>query len=115
MTDSHGRVPLQQQTGDRPADDLATPDNAGVRARYFDLAALQQLDDSRGRARNKSRPPHCQQSDIGRMKCIDVFRRIDRFDDQPVIDLFRQRQLYENTVQLTVVIQFRDQAEELLT
>ena len=105
MTDSHGGVSLQQQTCDRPPDDLAAADNAGVRACYFDLVSLQKFDDSCRCARNKSWAAHCQQSHICRMECIDVFRRIDGFDYLPIVDLVRKRKLYENPVNFLVVIQ----------
>src|ERR1043165_6033098 len=46
------------------------------------------------------------------MKTVDVFRRIDRFDDGCVVDLARQRKLRENPVDIVALIQYSDRVEQ---
>jgi hypothetical protein len=39
------------------------------------------------------------------MKRVNIFCRIDRFDDFPLGNLFRQRQLHQDAVNLVVLVQ----------
>ena len=91
MTDRNRGVSLQQQTGHRPPDDLAAADHAGVRAGNFDLVAIQQLYDSRGRARNEPGTTHRQKTYVRGMKPINVLSRIHGFQNRSFVNLFWQR------------------------
>src|SRR5712671_6285168 len=104
MADSHRGVSLQQKAGHRPADDLAAADHAPVRAGNSDLVAIQQLDDSRWSAWNESGTTHCQQTYVRGMEAIHVLRRIDCFKNRGLVDLFWQRQLNQDAVNVVMLI-----------
>src|SRR5258705_11183148 len=105
MTDGDGSVSLQQQAGNRSPYDLTAADDARVGAGNLDSIPIEQLNDSGRRTRHEARPAHRQQTDIRRMKRVDVLRRIDRLNDRGVVDLFWQRQLHEDSVDVLVPVQ----------
>ena len=47
------------------------------------------------RAGQESGPPLDDQSNILRMKCIDIFQRVNRVQNLGLANLFRQRQLHD--------------------
>src|SRR5215813_5746616 len=104
MTDRHSRVTLQQEACEGPADDLAAPNDTRIRTCDLDTVSIQQFDNSGWSARNESGSSHSQQTDVSGMKRVHIFGRINCLDHQTVINLFRQRQLDENAVELIVVV-----------
>ena len=113
MANRHGCVFLKQQTRDRPSHDLAAAYNARVGAGDFDLISFEQLDNSRGRARHKSRPAHRQQPDIRGMKSVDIFFRRHCLDDHSLINMPWQWQLHQNSIRLLVLIQIANYFAQL--
>src|SRR6266571_2129566 len=105
MANCNRGMTLKEQTCNWPSDDLTAPDYARISAGNLNLISIQQLNNSRGRARHESRPTHRQQTDIRRMKSINVFGRIDGFDGDRIVNLFWQRQLHENPVNVIVRVQ----------
>src|SRR5882762_10091448 len=113
MADSHCGMPLQQQAGYRPADDLTAADYARVRAGNFDLVAIQQLNDSRWSAWNESGTTHCQQTYVRRVEGIHVLRWIDCFKNRGLVNLFWQRQLNQDAVDVFMLIQPGDDSKQV--
>src|ERR1051326_3690759 len=114
MTDCHSRMSLQEQTRDRSPNDLTPTNYASISARNFNFVSIQQLNDSCGRTGNESRPAHREVTYARRMKGINILGRIDRFDDPRVINLFWQRQLNQNPVNLVVAIQALYNSKQLI-
>lgn len=60
----------------------------------------------RGQARDHA-------SGVDRMETVHVFARVDRFDHFLFRDVFRQGQLYDESVHVGIVVQFGDFSEQV--
>src|SRR5204862_6945167 len=94
-----------QKTGDWPPNNLTAANDASVCAGELYSISIEQLNDSRRRARNEARPPHGEQTYIRRMECVHIFRWIDCLDDESIVYLFGQRQLNQDSVSRIVSVQ----------
>ena len=65
------------------------------------------------RARYQRVEPGRDPADVERMKTVDVLARLERFDHPRRIDLRRQRQLDEDSVDPLVGIELADEIEQL--
>ena len=62
------------------------------------LCAREQLDDARGRARQRSGRAHDEPSEVRRVQPVDVLGRVDAQEDLLLVDAVGQRQLHEDRV-----------------
>src|SRR6476660_4291301 len=77
VADRDGRVAMQEKECHRLPNDVAAPDDDGMRTGNLDSRSFQQLDDSRRRAGCQRRAALHQPPDVDRMKAVDVLRGID--------------------------------------
>src|ERR1700685_3542340 len=85
------------------------------RVRGLYIVALEQLDDSRGRARLRPVASRYQQAHIIRMETVDVFLRSYRKQDSLRIDVRRERKLDQNSIDLGSFIQLRNKCQKLVS
>ena len=88
----------------RLSNDIASPDHTDMLTRRFDSTSFEHLHDSVGRARQELRPALRNQSDVVRMKGVNVFNRVDRIQNASSIDLIGQRKLNENSADRFVFV-----------
>jgi hypothetical protein len=74
-------VLLQQQQRHRLADDVAAADHDRLGAGELDARALEQVDDSIGRAGLEALRADDQPADVDRVEAVDVLVGVDRGDD----------------------------------
>src|SRR6185312_593426 len=108
MADGDGRVLLKQQQRHRLAHNIAAAYNYRVSARYRNLIALQKLNHSGGRAGPQPWAAGGKQTGIVRMKSVDILFRRHRQQRLLRVDMRRQRQLDEDTVDVSARVQPRD-------
>src|ERR1700687_3320634 len=109
MTHRQRRVTLQEHEGHGLTDERAAPSDHGARAFQFDAGAVDEPHDAQGRARPHTLAALDQTRLAEGVQAVNVLRRIDRFNDDVGVDVPRQRQLYENAVDVTALIQRLDQ------
>ena len=114
VADRHGRVLVEQQHRDGLAHDVAAAHDHCVLAGDGNAAALENLDDSGGRAGRERRPAGQQTACIHGMKAVDVLGGIDGVEQGLGIDLRGQRQLDQNAVDLVAPVELGDELEHLL-
>src|ERR1051326_7472249 len=100
MTDRYRRISLQQQLRHRTSHDLTATDHTRVRPAYFNAVVVEEFDDAGWSARHEDWSAKRQSTDVDRMKPVDVFPWIDRFDDRGFVNLRRQRKLRQNPVNI---------------
>ena len=112
----HRTVPafLRQQVGDRTADDVAAADHDAMPSGGFDPVIFQQFENPVRRGRQIGRQSGDHPPGIDRMKTVDILFRIDRFDHPLFRDMFRQRQLNDETVHLRIGVQPGDLGKQSL-
>ena len=72
---------MEQQQRDGLADDIASSNDHGAGARNLNVAAPEQLDDARRRARHQLRAILDEPPDVHRCDAIDILCWIDRIED----------------------------------
>src|ERR1700722_3967830 len=107
-----GRAGIQQQHCGRLAHDVAAPNHHRFLPCNWNLAALQDLHDTRRGARNQPWPLRGQESYVHRMKAIDIFGGVDHHQYFLRVDLRRQGGLYQEAVDLVAAIQASDQLQQ---
>src|SRR5262245_7893310 len=101
VTDRDGRVDMQEKERHRLTDDVAAPDDDGVRTGDVDARPFQQLDDPRRRTRRQGRPALHEPPYVDRMKTVDVLRGIDRVEHTTLgvgAHRRRERRLHEDAI-----------------
>src|SRR5258706_5528222 len=78
MTDGDGGVGIEQQHGGGLADDVTTADDDGFLTGDANAAAVQDLDNSGGRARDQAGALRREKPDGCSMATVDIFSAIDR-------------------------------------
>ncbi len=73
---------------------------------------LEQLDDAIGRAGSHHWNALREASDVVGMEAVDILHRIDPLDDRGLLDLWRQRQLHQDAVDLRVAVEVIDEGEQ---
>ena len=112
MANSHGGVVIDQQHRHRLTDNIAASDNHSFLPSNRNIAALENLNDSRRSTRNQPRSLGGKQSNIDRMKPIHILTRIHRHQYSFRINLRRQRKLHQNPINLVPLIQIRHQLQQ---
>ena len=116
MTDSNGRIALQEEQRHRLADDLGSADDDRVLAGDRLACAIEQFDDARRGAGLEDRPPLHEQADVVRMKPVDVLGGIDGVEHLlgPVFsDGGRKRRLNQDAVALRIGVERSHGCQEL--
>src|SRR5688500_1775846 len=54
-----------------------------------------------------------QPADVGGMKTVDIFHRVDCIDHFPGVDLLRKRKLYEDPIDFRIAFQAADFREQI--
>ena len=113
VADGDGRVLVQQQHGDGLADDVAAADDDGVLAGDGNVAALENLDDSGGRAGRERGTAGLQAAGVDGMKAVDIFLGRDGIEQRLGVDLRGQRQLDEDAVDVVAGVELGDEGEHV--
>ncbi len=98
VTNSDGRIFLEQKHRYRFADNVAAAQDDGVLSGDRQFAALQNLDHAGRGARDERRLSRLQLAHVDGMKAVHIFGRADRFEQQFGVHLRRQRQLDKDAV-----------------
>jgi hypothetical protein len=115
MANGDGGVGMHQQKGHGLADDVAAAEHDGVGAFDGNLVAAKNLHTTGGSASDESGTISDEPSEIHGMEAVDVFHRIDRFEDAFGIDLRRKRKLDENAVDIVVVVEIGDELKNVVS
>src|SRR4029077_8448781 len=91
--DRGGRVVLEQQQRDRPADEARAADHDGALAGGVDVLAAQKLENAEWRGRDESGVSLGQSARVVRVKPVDIFMWWDLFECLVRIETIRQWQL----------------------
>ena len=106
---------LHKEKRERLAHDHAATKHDDMCAADRDAAFPEQSQTTQRRARNEARDvTERELRDIDGMKTVDVFRRMERSDDDPFIDLFGRRGLDENAMDCGISIQLLDLPEQIV-
>src|SRR5690606_37392 len=100
------------QDAHRAANDVAAADHHRVFSFGFDVVALEKFEDPEWRCGNKCRHIEGHFTEVLRMETVDVFGRIDCHDDLLCVDLLRKWELYDEPVDVIVVVELFDLDEE---
>ncbi len=95
------------------ADNVAPAQDDGIGAFDLDVVAAQDFHAARGRARDKAGAPADEAAEIDGVEAVDVFRRIDRFQDALGVHLWGKRELNQNAVNIIVAVQIFDHGEHV--
>ena len=98
----------------RFAYDIAAAEDDGVRAFDGHVAAAQNFHHSGGRAGDQPGTSRDEMADVHRMEAVDILRGVDRFKNLFRIDLRRQRELHEDSVDIVARVEILDQFEEFV-
>ena len=113
----YGRIVslLHKEKREGLAHDHAATEHDDMRAANRDAAFPEQSQTTQRRARNEAREvTERELRDIDGMKTVDVFRRIERANDDPFIDLFGRRSLDENAMDCGISVQLLDPPEQIV-
>ena len=113
MAHRYRRILRQQKDRSRLSHDVATANHHRILSRDRQLAALQDFDDPRRRARNQARLPGLQPAYADRMKAIYVLVGTHCFEQQLGVNLRGQWQLNQDAVDILACIQLVDQGQHL--
>ena len=102
-----GRVGLQQQRGDRLADEVGAADDDGLGAGQVDVVALEQLHAAERRAGPQAREVLGQQAGRDRRQAVDVLARGDLGRQLRAVDVLRRRQLEQDAADRRVGVELR--------
>src|SRR5579872_908412 len=113
MTDGYGGVLIQTHSNDRFADQHRTADHGDFFPKEIDLIVLQGRSDAASRSRHDGSFPALEPAlHIERSQGIDVFFRIDRFNDSFAVELDWERQLHDDAMDAFVGIAFLDYGDQ---
>src|ERR1700723_2340844 len=112
MADGDGGVRVHQEEGHGLADDIAAAEDGGVRAFDLNFAAAQDFHHAERGAGDEIGTTGDEAADVEGMEAVDVFRRIDCFEDFLSVNLRGKRQLDENAVDIVAGIQIFDGGEK---
>src|ERR1700682_2925894 len=113
MADGDGRVGMHEEKRHGFADNVAAAEDDGIGAFDLDVIASQNFHAASGRAGNKAGAPADEATEVDGMKSIDVFGRIDGFEDALGVDLGRERELNKDAVNIIVAVQIIDHGEHV--
>ena len=117
MTDRHRTICIfiftWHQHRHRSTYDIASPDHHTMLPLSGYFITFQQLYDSRGSCRQIGRQTGHHLADIAGMKSIHIFIGIDSHQHFMLRDMTRQRQLYDITVYVGILIQLIDDSQQL--
>ena len=108
------RLFLQKYVGNRLTDDVASTHDDDVLACRIVPAPHQELLNPRRRARLKRRPANDHPADIDGVETVYILPGADRLEDLLFVDVFRERQLNKDSVNLRVVVKLVDLFKECL-
>ena len=116
MSDRHGRIPREQQTRHRFADDIRPADYDGAEARQV---RPQMIFDHQhaacGRTGHKRvrRVAGRELANVDVMKAVDVFRRCNRLRNPLFVQVIGQRQLNEDAVDCLILVERLHEIEHI--
>ena len=105
MRDGHGAAVAQKQVRHGFADDIAAPDDHGVKARQAAVMVAQHHQTAKRRAGHHRLLPGAQKPDIGDMKPVHILGRINTVDYQIAVQVIGQRQLHQDTMHRRIGIE----------
>ena len=111
VADRHGCVCLEQQMRNGLAHDVRPPHDDGTRSLGLDPVLGEHPHDPERRGGHEPGTAEIQAARVHRMEPVDVLGRIDRLDRLRLVDVCRERQLYEETVDGVVGVQTGDQLQ----
>ena len=96
MADRDRAVPPKQELGDRATDDVAPPDNHGVKPLQAAPRPVEDLGGGLRGSRSKRRVPHRQKTGVERRDAIHVLCGVECAHDGPKRDAAGERQLEDH-------------------
>src|ERR1700735_1180402 len=112
MADGDGGVRVHQEEGHGLADDIAAAADGGVRAFDLNFAAAQDFHHAERGAGDEIGTTGDEAADVEGMEAVDVFRRIDCFEDFLSVNLRGKRKLHQDAVDIVAAIQIFDDGEK---
>ncbi len=113
MADGHSGVLLQQEYGNRLANDIAPPYNNGVLTLQVIADKLEHLQAAMRRAGDIAFLANHQVADIDGMKAVHILFHGNSVNNRLLLNMVRQRQLDQNAVNPVVPVQPVDQCQQL--
>ncbi len=114
VADAHRRLPLHEHQRHRLADDVASAHDDDIAAFDLNVLLLQKAHHSVGSARRKHRVADYQAADVVEMETIDVLVRGDGTQHAPHVDLWRQRQLHQDSMDVRIGVESLDRSHQLV-
>jgi hypothetical protein len=113
MTNGDGGVGVHEEKGHGFADNIAAAEDDGVGAFDLDFVAAQNFHAAGRSASDQAGTSADETAEIDGMEAIDVFGRIDCFENTLGIDLRGKRELDENAVDVVGTIEVFDDGEQV--
>jgi len=113
VADGDGGVVVQQKHGGGLAYDVAAADYHSVLAGDGDVAALEDLDDTRRRARREGGATGLEAAGVDGMEAVNIFLGRDGVEEGLGVNLLGQRKLDEDAVDVVAGVELGDEGEHL--
>jgi len=113
MADGDGGVGVHQEKGHGFADDVTTAEDDGVGPFDLDFVAAQDFHAAGGGAGDQAGTSADEATEIDGMETVHVFGRINGFENTLGINLRRERELDEDSVDVVGTIQVFDDSEQV--
>src|SRR5438105_996882 len=94
---------------------IASADDHRFLTSDWDIAALENLDDSSWSTGHQAGPLRGKKTYVDRVKSVHVLRRVHRHQDLLGINLSRQRKLNQDAINFVPAIQFKNQFQQVLS
>ncbi|GGD77194.1 hypothetical protein GCM10010990_28620 [Croceicoccus mobilis] len=112
MGDGDSRFTLKKQHRDGFADYIGFSDDNDIQARQVLIHGVQQFHDAQGRARDEATSPGRQSPDVDGVEAIDVFGWIDRSQYNAGVNMCRQGNLNQNTMDRRIDVETGYQGQQ---
>ena len=114
VADGDGAVLVEQKHSHWLADDIASADDYALLSLYGNVIGMEHFHYARRCTGQEIVLAEHDFADIDRMEGVDVLFGIDRLDNRLVVEMLRQRKLYENAVDILFGVKRLYKAEQLL-
>src|ERR1700733_8153932 len=112
MADGDGGVRVHEEKRHGLADDIAAAEDGGVRALDWNFAAAENFHHAERGAGDEIGASGDEAADVEGMEAVDIFGRIDRFEDFLCVNLRGERELDEDAIDFVATIQIIDDGEK---
>ena len=117
VADGNSRIAvllLHHQLGHRLADDVGAAEYDALLAACLDAVALQQRDDAKRRSRDEAGQTDGHAAHVDGMEAVNVLTVVDGLDNLLLVDVLRQGQLDDETVDVAILVQTVNAGQQFL-